>query len=96
MPRPGDHPMLTLPPETEQLARLLAARGGTTPEAIVREAVEAKAREAGVAAPTQPPPKRKRTFAEMKAISLRSAARPIIDARSPDEIIGYDEWGLPQ
>jgi antitoxin VapB len=29
------------------------------------------------------------------AIARRYASRPVIDDRSPDEIIGYDERGLP-
>ena len=28
-------------------------------------------------------------------IALRCAALPDVDTRSPDEIIGYDEYGLP-
>jgi hypothetical protein len=30
------------------------------------------------------------------AIARRYASRPVIDDRSPDEIIGYDERGLPR
>jgi hypothetical protein len=32
----------------------------------------------------------------MEAIAARSAARPIADPRSADEIIGYDDFGLPR
>ena len=32
----------------------------------------------------------------MLAIARRYASRPVIDDRSPDEIIGYDERGLPR
>lgn len=28
-------------------------------------------------------------------ISVRCAALPVLDGRSPDEILGYDEHGLP-
>ena len=87
--------MLALAPETENLARLLAARTGTTPEAVVADAVAAKAREAGVAAPAQPPPNKKARFEEMMAIARHCAALPILDNRSADEILGYDENGLP-
>ncbi len=31
----------------------------------------------------------------MMAISERFAAYPVLDSRSPDEIIGYDEFGVP-
>jgi antitoxin VapB len=33
---------------------------------------------------------------QIMAIARRSALRPVIDDRSPDEIIGYDERGLPR
>ena len=33
--------MITLSPETEQLARLVAKRSGTTPERVLKVAVEA-------------------------------------------------------
>jgi hypothetical protein len=32
----------------------------------------------------------------MLEISERSAARPVLDPREPDEIIGYDDAGLPR
>lgn len=32
----------------------------------------------------------------VNAIIERSASRPILDPRSPDEIIGYDEFGIPR
>ena len=40
--------------------------------------------------------KRKRDLiAELTDIALRCARRPVLDPRSADEIIGYDENGLP-
>jgi antitoxin VapB len=33
---------------------------------------------------------------ELDAIALRAAALPVLDPRSPDEILGYDEKGLPR
>jgi len=35
-------------------------------------------------------------IAGMEAIAARSAARPVVDPRSIDEIIGYDDFGLPR
>jgi hypothetical protein len=32
----------------------------------------------------------------MLEIAERSAARPVLDRRDPDDIIGYDEHGLPR
>jgi antitoxin VapB len=86
--------MLDLAPETETLARLLAAKTGTTPEAVVHDAVAAKARDAGVAA-LAPLEKKKATLDEIMAIARHCAALPILDHRSADEILGYDDNGLP-
>lgn len=86
---------MTLPadPETERLAHTLAAAKGKPVAAIVREAIAASAREAGVL-PTEPrrSPAEKRQ--RMLEISERSAARPLLDPRDPDDIIGYDDSGL--
>lgn len=35
-------------------------------------------------------------IAGMEAISARCAARPVVDPRSAEEIIGYDDFGLPR
>jgi hypothetical protein len=35
-------------------------------------------------------------LAEVMAIVEQYAARRVFDNRSPDEIIGYDEYGLPR
>ena len=32
---------------------------------------------------------------ELVEIGQRCAALPVLDARSPDEILGYDQVGLP-
>jgi antitoxin VapB len=32
---------------------------------------------------------------ELRAIRKRSAGLPVLDPRSPDEILGYDDRGLP-
>jgi hypothetical protein len=32
----------------------------------------------------------------LREISARCAARPIIDVRSDDELMGYDEFGIPR
>ena len=45
--------------------------------------------------PVKPRRSREELIAGMKTIADRSAARPILDARSADEILGYDEHGLP-
>lgn len=86
--------MIVLSPETEQLARLIAERSGKTPERVLDDAVEASARQIGIVAPQEP--LGKPSVDRMMAISDRFAAYPVIDERSPDEIIGYDEFGVPR
>jgi antitoxin VapB len=89
--------MTTLPadPDTERLARKVAQAKGKPVAAIVRDAIEASAREAGVLVARQglSPAEKRRQLLE---ISERSAARPVVDSRTPEEIIGYDEHGLPR
>ena len=79
--------MIHMPPETEAPAIRIAARTHSTPEAVVREALEAKAREVGVDAGA---PRRKATLDELKAIVDANVALPLLDPRTPDEIIDYD------
>ena len=87
----------TLPadPETERLAQKVAEVKGKPVSAIVRDAIEASAREAGLLAvrPSRLSAAEKRQ--RLLEISERSAARPILDPKTPDEILGYDERGLP-
>ena len=82
---------LHIPTEVEQLARLVASKTGKTPDAIIKEAVEAKALAEGVA-----PPRRSFDEDKVRAIIARVSALPILDDRSADEIIGYDEFGVPK
>ena len=77
-------------PEADRLARTLAARTGETiTEAVVTALRErlAKARpsEAEIAA----------MVARAMAIAEHSASLPVLDPRTPEEILGYDEDGLP-
>jgi antitoxin VapB len=87
----------TLPadPHTERLAREVAKAKGKPVASIVRDAIEASAREAGliVRQPSRLSAVEKRQ--RLLEISERSAARPLLDPRSADEILGYDERGLP-
>lgn len=75
-------------PETDRLARALAAATGESLTEAVRAALrerlerESKRGRRGVAA-------------EMRRIQERVARLPVLDHRSPDEILGYDEHGLP-
>jgi antitoxin VapB len=79
--------------EIEQLTLALARRTGKSPETLIEEAIEERARAAGVFVA-----KPRRPFDEAKAreIIARVAALPVLDERTPDEIIGYGEHGVPE
>ena len=86
--------MLELAEDTAKLATLVAEKTGKSPDQVVREAVEAHARAVGVV-PVKPKLSQDELVAAMKVIVARVAAAPVYDTRTPDEIIGYDENGLP-
>jgi antitoxin VapB len=86
--------MLELAEDTAKLAELVAEKTGKSPDQVVREAVEASARAFGVV-PVKPKLSREELIAGMREISDRFAALPVYDTRTPDEILGYDENGLP-
>jgi antitoxin VapB len=72
-------------PAAHRLAEQVAKQMGVTlTEAVIR-ALEEKARQA-------PKPI---DFKKLDALCAEIAALTVLDARSPDEIIGYDEFGLP-
>ena len=37
----------------------------------------------------------KASLDELLAIANRVASKPVVDPRTPEEILGYDEYGLP-
>lgn len=76
-------------PEADRLARELAARTGETlTEAVIEALRERLIREKGRA-------RGPRLSEQMAAIGRRCAALPVLDRRTPDEILGYNEHGLP-
>jgi antitoxin VapB len=89
----------TLPadPETERLARQMAEAAGKPVETILREALAAHAWGLGIIPPAPP---RRRTPDQIRAALEEAAARlsamPVLDPRTADEIIGYDEYGIPR
>jgi len=89
-------PTLPVDPETERLAHRVARAKGKHVATIVRDAIEAVAREAGLSVPEGPRLTAVEKRRRLLEISLRSAARPVIDNRTPEEIIGYDDHGLPE
>ncbi len=81
--------MMTVPPETEQLARRVAAQSGTTPEEVLRKAVETEALLAGIAVVSRKgDPDRVREFIQ------RVASKPLLDERPAKEILD-EAWGIP-
>jgi antitoxin VapB len=77
-------------PEADRLARALAsATGETLTKAVTQALRERLERVAGRRASNS-------LAEELNEIALRCAALPDLDTRTPDEIIGYDEHGLPR
>ena len=87
----------TLPadPETERLAHKLAEATGKPLPTIVKEAIAAKADAAGVSLRVRKRLSGQELIDRMIAISDHCAALPVLDPRSAEEIIGYDEFGVP-
>jgi antitoxin VapB len=76
-------------PDTDRLARRLARLTGESLIQAVRTAVEERLER-------EERHRGRPSIEHLMAIARRCAARPVIDDRSPDEIIGYDERGLPR
>lgn len=78
-------------PEADRLARELAKTTGEgITEAVINALRERLARQ-----------KKRRSRArplaeELRAIGERVAAMPVLDPRNADDILGYDERGLPR
>ena len=95
----GEFAVITFSPETEEILRAKAAQTGRTPDEILREVLSRTGDVAPWRNSVAPPPEnltRDELIAGMEAIAVRSAARPVVDPRSIDEIIGYDDFGLPR
>ena len=77
-------------PEADRLARELAAcTGETLTNAVLTALRERLMREQGRV-------RKPKLMDELLAISDRCAALPDFDTRTPEEIIGYDEHGIPR
>ena len=83
---------LSVDNETAHLARELARATGKPLQTILREAIEKTAIAEGVV----PPPKRRVDMNKIREILARIDALPVRDPRPADEILGYDELGLPR
>ncbi len=77
-------------PETDRLARALAdATGESLTEAIRRALAERLAREMQRGTHS-------RMQAGVRRVQERLASLPVLDARDADELLGYDEYGVPR
>ena len=76
--------------ETDRLARELAAETGESITVAARRAIEERL--------VRIRAQRKAASVEedLRALVRRGRARPVLDERNPDEIVGYDEHGLPR
>lgn len=77
-------------PEAEQLATELAKRTGETKtEAVIKALRDRLSRVRRDRA-------KRRLADELEEIARHAASLAVLDDRTPDEIIGYDENGLPR
>jgi antitoxin VapB len=77
-------------PETERLARDLARLTGENITTATRRAIEERLRRVGGHS-------RKAVLLEdMAEIRQRWSAMPVVDDQTPDQTLGYDEYGLPR
>jgi antitoxin VapB len=76
-------------PQTDSLVRELAQSTGETITQAVEVAVNERLDRLRAGRPAR------QLADELDRIALRCAALPLLDNRSDDEILGYDEHGLP-
>lgn len=77
-------------PATVALADELARRQGVSKTAAIHQALSERLHRLGYADTAQ-----ERLLGELRAISERVARLPDLDTRNDEEIIGYDEHGIP-
>ena len=76
--------------ETERLARALASLTGETKTEAITKALRDRLKR------TKRERSKRRLADELDAIAEHCASLPEHDSRSPDEILGYDDSGLPR
>jgi antitoxin VapB len=76
-------------PETDRLARALAAATGESLTHAIRKALQERLERESRRG-------RKGAAAEIRRIQERVALLPVLDKRSPDRILGYNSHGVPR
>lgn len=79
-------------PETDALARRLAELTGRR----ITEAVKEALRERVAVEERRRASDREARMARIRALLEEYRSLPVVDPREPDEILGYDEHGLPR
>ena len=77
--------------EVDRLAREVAARAGESITEAIRIALLERLERQQVRGRASLPLRR-----QLQAIRKRCAALPVVDARPADEILGYDQRGVPR
>lgn len=78
-------------PEVHALAVELAERTGQTLTQAVKEALRDRLARERAAKSDQ-----RRLIARVLALGRRASSRPVLDPRSHEQILGYDEFGVPR
>jgi antitoxin VapB len=76
--------------ETERLAREVAAKTGESLTAAIQKALEERLERLRQQRRSQI------VTSQLEDILRRVDQLPILDSRAPDEILGYDQHGLPE
>jgi len=76
-------------PETDRLARALAAATGESLTEAIRHALQDRLERESRRS-------RRGIGVEVRRIQERLARLPVLDPRPPEEIMGYDEHGVPR
>ncbi len=81
--------------DAEILASKVAKKRGVTIEQALADAIADSARKAGIVKESAKPSPEEVVQA-LDRLSREFVALPVLDKRSIDEIIGYDEFGVPR
>jgi antitoxin VapB len=79
--------MITLSDETETLAKRIAGAQRVSVDEAIRDALEQVARTRHLDVETPQPGRRRMSIEEMLAVGDEIAAMPLLDTRSPQEIM---------